>query len=250
MEQYVLFIPRFTLYLTPFPALSKRVMLKGYKGGRLVALVLKLKSFNNIKNLIMKTSDFLTTAEKDGPNYIIFRSQQSRWNSDQMADPMVCDIEYHLTADEAKSAAESISLDIGFIPQVDALKIPIDRVMQGNEYVFLEDLADEAQDVETLWSGDEHHGDALPESGYIVFYKHHRYMNYAHDIVRVEPVKMTGLTHESDMRNDSDSTSAIYCECYSDLDELQEAYENGDGIFSKIHSGGRYVEALIYAESE
>lgn len=91
----------------------------------------------------------------------------------------------------------------------------------------------------------------LPEGGVIVTFKHHRYMNYAYEILAVENVR-SGQRYE-DLSDNPDTTTRVWQTVYDSKEELYIDFENRRGIFAKIHSGQSFIEEYLgynYYEEE
>lgn len=99
---------------------------------------------------------------------------------------------------------------------------------------------------EEVYSGSVNEGGDLPADGYIVYYQHHMYMNYAYKIESIESVSSSQNKTFSDLRNDRDSTFATYAYIANDLDELAEDFRTGRVTpFDKINSGSRIVKEFL-----
>lgn len=173
----------------------------------------------------------------------IYRIANYRW-SNEMADPHYDDAIFTRYEQEAMYIFNNMTPDVGYYSIVERSKVEVDE-WEDVEEDDLEELFLQG-DISVKKEGEENLGEKLNEEGYIVYYRHHRYMNYAYDITGVEAVSESKFKNESDLINDSDSTTATYCDYYESLDELQEAYENGYYIFAKIHSGSSIIRELIY----
>lgn len=208
----------------------------------------------------MRKSEFKKLAEKSNlpkwyrhENLVLsyYRSCQYRWNDEETPDPQYDDISYHMTEDEAISAANSINISVGFRAIVERLSISyldFNEAIEFGEEFELKDLEDKKLSIETeeIYLGPMNHGGILPESGFIVFYRHHQYLNYAYNIERIEPVEFSRLKNFSDLRNDSDSTSSTYACVVNNLDELAENFRYGLGIpFNKINKGQRIISEFL-----
>lgn len=204
------------------------------------------------------------TSSRGNSTIIIYKAMQWRWEFGQTADPQIDDISYHLTLNEAISAANSITLELGFQAQVDRIAIAYSDMNEGinlGENFELADLYNYSKfygEVEIIYEGVINEGDLLNPGAVVVMYRHHRYMNYAYSIERVCRVWETNLKTTSDLRDDSDSLSTTYCIVLANLDELAEAFRLGNlAPFNKINSGSRIVREFLtenghpdYAEVE
>lgn len=182
----------------------------------------------------------------------IYKAMQYRWESEETADPQTDDESYHLTLDEAIEAADAIRLDLGFTAQVTSIVIEYDTINEafdfGEEFDLseLDDYRRFDGEYEDVYWGATNNGEELDNDAIVVFYSHHRYMNYAYDIKEVTLARYTDFKYESDLVNERDSTSATYAKVYADIDELEEAFENRwSAPFDKINSGSSIVRNYI-----
>lgn len=196
----------------------------------------------------MRKATFRTQAELVNNQFFIYKSLQYRWEDD-CADPKTDDVEYHLTLEEAISASEKINLDLGFEAQVDKLTISyhdFNEIIEFGQDFELSELDHLANDCETVHHGETNDGEVFEGDEIAVFYKHHRYMNYAYDILNVDFVKYTSIKKQSDLVNESDSTSSTYVTVFKNLDELADDFRMGQSsIFEKIHSGSKHVREFL-----
>jgi hypothetical protein len=176
-----------------------------------------------------------------------FMAQQYRW--EDTADPQIEDVTYHFTEQEAIEAAKKINLNLGFEAQVERLTTDYETFNEkfefGEEFDFEDVHGRCAADAQKIHNVNTNNGDELSSNSIIIFYQHHRYMNYAYDIVSAQFVYQTNLKFEADLRNDQDSTCSIYCLHFKDLDELADSFRWGHSIFSKINKGSRIVRNFL-----
>lgn len=209
----------------------------------------------------MRKSQFKLQAEKGTENrayneinvLYFYKASQYRWEDSETADPQYDDITYHLNEEAAIKAADAIHLDLGFEAIVERIYIEYSdfngRIDFGEEFELV-DLDDYRRfnsiERDQIYTGTFNNGGDLPENGFIVYYRHHQYMNYAYSIESIEPVMYSRHKTYSDLRNDSDSTMTSYAYVASNLDELAEDFEKGRVTpFDKINSGGRIVREFL-----
>lgn len=209
----------------------------------------------------MRKSELRLTAtngvNRNGRRIIkIYKAMQYRWESEETADPQTDDESYHLTLDKAIEAADEINLDLDFTAQVDSIEIEYDDINEAfdfGEEFELSDLDDYRRfggEYETVYYGSTNMGEELDRDALVVSFKHHRYMNYAYDIVSIDPVYMTNLKYESDLVNERDSTMSTYYRVFKDVEELEEALISGNCTpFDKINQGGSIVRRFIEENS-
>ena len=205
----------------------------------------------------MRKAEFKKQAERSNDKFIIYKSLQYRWESNETADPQIGDEEYHFTEAEAIEAAEDIDLDLGFSPMVDRITIDYDYFNEGidfREQFDLEDLDNHkkfSSDGDTIWQGDENLGKELDPDSIIVFYNHVTYMNYAYRVSGIDFVRNTILKVESDLVNTQDSTSATYFTHFDTLEELSDYFDWNKCVpFNKMQSGSRLVREFLESNQE
>lgn len=193
-----------------------------------------------------------TTNNCGEKQFIIYKSMQYRWESEETADPQIDDINYHLSLEDAIKATESIHLDLGFTPQVDQIKInytDINENIDFREDFELEDLDKHKKfygESDTVFWGETNIGNKLDPNQIIVFYKHHRYMNYAYTIESIRFVYQTNIKYEADLRNYDDSTLATYCQLFDSIEDLAESFENSNCTpFNKLNHGIKITEDFL-----
>lgn len=182
----------------------------------------------------------------------IYKAMQYRWESEETANPQRDDESYHLTLEEAIEAADAIKLDLGFTAQVTSIDVEYDTINEAFDFgedFDLSELDDYKRfdgEYEDVYWGATNDGEELDPDAIIVFYSHHRYMNYAYDIKEVTLVRYTNFQSESDLVNERDSTMTTYAKVYADIDELEEAFESRRSTpFDKINSGSSIVRNFI-----
>ena len=200
----------------------------------------------------MRKAEFKKQAQIIDGKFIIYNSLQYRWADNETADPQTSDNDYHLTKEEAIETAESIDLDLGFIPMVDQITIDYDyfnEAIDFREEFELSDLSDYRKfksDIETIWEGDENSGKELDPDSIIVFYQHKTYMNYAYSVTSVDFVRDTKIAVESDLVNMQDSTTATYCSHFDSLKELSDSFDSSYHVpFNKLQSGSRLISEFL-----
>jgi len=205
----------------------------------------------------MRKSQFKSQAEKRAINEIsvlcFYMAYQYRWDDSQTVDPQYGYVTYHLTEATAIKAANAIKLDLGFEAIVERLSIEYSDFNEGIEFgeeFELENLDDYKKFIslerDRIYTGAFNNGGDLPEDGFIVYYRHHRYLNYAYNIESIEPVAYSRHKTFSDLRNDSDSTMTSYAYVATDIDELAENFERGSvKPFDKINSGSRIIREFL-----
>ncbi|MBX9851029.1 MAG: hypothetical protein K2X86_04640 [Cytophagaceae bacterium] len=211
----------------------------------------------------MKKSEFKTKAEnfnsptyysngKEIKHFAIYSACQFRW--EDTANPQIYDGKAFLTEEEAIQYADSLKLEIDFRAKVVRITFTCDNFNEAfklgklGEEFKLEDLNYKSLSVEqdTIYESDEENGGYLPEDGYIVYYRHHTFMNYAYKIESIESVQYSDNKTFSDLRCDEDSTSATYAYVAKNLDELAEDFEKRNCVpFDKINSGSRIVREFL-----
>lgn len=199
----------------------------------------------------MRKAEFRKKAERtEQGKFIFYKSLSYRWEDGETADPQRGDTAYHLTENEARIAADKIDLDLGFEAQVERITIPYDEFNETVDFGqdFELGVLDNYRisDSETIYESEVNKGSELNPDSIVVFYRHKTYMNYAYSIDSVRFIFETNLKFESDLRNDSDSLSSIYCRVFKDLDELSEAFRFSEGVpFNKLNSGWRIVREFL-----
>lgn len=195
----------------------------------------------------MNTAEFLKAVEKTENQFFIYRATSYRW--EQTADPIRGNESLHLTLDKAIEAAMEIKLDVGHHAIVEKLTFDISELERLDDDFEIEDLENlSPSDTEEVESVNYNNGGELPREGYIVWYKHHRHMNYAYDITGVEAIKHTTWETHDQLVDDSDNTFTEFAEVYETLEDLTTAYESGAGTFAKINKGAGKVEEIIYPD--
>jgi len=200
----------------------------------------------------MRKAEFKKQAERIDGKFIIYNSLQYRWADNETADPQTSDEDYHLTKEEAIETAESIDLDLGFVPMVYQITIDYDyfnEAIDFREEFELSDLCDYRKfqsDRDSIWEGHENSGKELDPDSIIVFYKHETYMNYAYSVTSVDFVRNTQIGVESDMVNLRDSTMTTYCSHFDSLKELDESFWAGNCVpFNKLQSGTSLIREFL-----
>lgn len=200
----------------------------------------------------MRKSQFKSQAERgaEQKGFNFYKSSQYRW--EDTADPIRRDIKYHFYESEAIEAANRIDLDLGFEAIVERVYIEYSSLNEGVEFREQFELRDldnyknfdvESDIIHTIAFND---GGDLPEDGYIVYYRHHMYMNYSYTIEAIEPVAESIHKTYADLYTENDSTSVIYAYVAKDLDELVEDFERGQRTpFNKINSGSIIVREFL-----
>lgn len=195
----------------------------------------------------MNTAEFLNSVEKTENQFFIYRATSYRW--EQTADPIRGNESLHLTLDKAIEAAMEIKLDVGHHAIVEKLTFDTSELEELDDDFEIEDFKNlSLSDTEEVERVNYNNGGLLPRDGYIVWYKHHRYMNYAYTITEVEAVKHTTWETYCQLVDDSDDTFTEFAAVYDSLENLRTAYENGFGIFAKINKGAGKVEEIIYPD--
>jgi hypothetical protein len=134
-----------------------------------------------------------------------------------------------------------------------------EAMAKANELLTIEDDEPGVSSMIQVWTsnGDEPFGNndlfceereskAINPDAIIVLFCHTgKGMNYAYDIKSVEIAEKTAYEKMSDLPYSDDSLYVDWAAIYEDIDELEEAYESGDGIFGKIHSGSSKVREFI-----
>lgn len=166
-------------------------------------------------------------------------------------DPFYQDFKYFTDEQSAvKYCEDNPAEEVGFQKTIDLMFLEIeDDIDLGYANDILENIENlNPKDLEldgALHYFDENKGEKLKETGVLVFYRHHRYMNYSFDILDIKYVRDTKYKYQSELIEDADSTSAVYINFYDDLEELIKFYEDGESIFSKINSGSKIIENFI-----
>ena len=205
----------------------------------------------------MRKAEFKKQAERSNNKFIIYKSLQYRWESNETADPQIGDEEYHFTEAEAIEAAEDIDLDLGFSPMVDRITIDYDYFNEGIDFreefelSYLGNYRKFRSDIDTIWTGDENSGKELDPDSIIVFYQHKTYMNYAYSVTSIDFVRNTILKAESDLVNMKDSTNATYCAHFDTLEELADSFNWNKCVpFNKMQSGSRLIREFLESNQE
>jgi hypothetical protein len=196
----------------------------------------------------MKISEFKKTSQietmQNRPAYTIYKSYQQRWEENQ-ADPERDDITYHISEQEAIEVSKKISLEIGFTPYVDVVKIYQDDAdkyfleleEQEIDEIEIEDLLDIYHDTEYVCSGDVNEGESI-EGSILVYWNWEKYVGYARNLESIDyaPYQMT----EKDLHpGNEDSRFKTNVSVLVDADELLDLTdcEKIELIQEKLESG-------------
>lgn len=132
----------------------------------------------------MKITDLQKT--ENGLQYLIYKALQYRW--EETDNPEREDETYHLTYEEAEKAASEISLNIGFYPVVESLRVDIKNVEFDEESEFdlceLDNYRKYYGDIETVWEGSACEG-ALISDAIIIEWSWEKYPGYCRNLLNV-----------------------------------------------------------------
>ena len=85
----------------------------------------------------------------------------------------------------------------------------------------------------------------LPENAVLVFFRNHNWINYAY---RIQSVRFKYDTEKdiSHLPYDIESTAALWCRWFENIDEFIYEYEKRKAVpFNKIYSGEKIIEEFI-----
>jgi hypothetical protein len=197
----------------------------------------------------MNKKQILSQAHKSDNSFNLYASYAY---SETSADPIITNISYHLTEEDAVEVAENMELEVGFeslvsklIIDVDEFRNYVDNNYDDDDEVQLDEVAKLACDKVHLRFVKYNDGGDLPEDGVIVWYKHHRYINYAYDICGVKLVSESGLKTFAQLINEPYDTFTTCAEFFDNIDNLIECYKRRYYIFGKINSGDNFIQNFI-----
>jgi hypothetical protein len=113
---------------------------------------------------------------------VFYTSKSYRWEEGQSADPLIEDLEYHLTEEEAIAAAESLTHSIGYHPQAEKLFSRIDDLDEDTEEVDLRNL--DVWNAEFVFDGDTNSGESI-EGAIIVEWSWERHPGYCRNLLAI-----------------------------------------------------------------
>jgi len=210
---------------------------------------------------IIRKEDFETSTQNGETVVNIYKACQYRWKDNESANPYYNDESFHINYDDALIAVNKIDMNIGFMKTIDKLSFNAEEfnsLLDYYEYNSLtkEDLTREINffindkklsfDIETIHQDKEFLGQDLPEESIAVFYRHHQYLNYAYNIIKVDFTNMTDLKTEADIINLKESTSSDYVFIAENIDKLYDYFiERNHAPFNKMNKGQSLIQSFL-----